>query len=170
MEDEVHFQLYGSTCRMWIPREEKDPIVRHHPTRETTGYFGAVRVRDGRFIWQREDDSFNGETFFRFLRKLRRVSGRCGRRVVVVLDNVRYHHAKLHKSWRHSCARRFGLLFLPAYSPEYNTVERVWKVTRRTAIHNQYFASLHEVAESVEETFRHWSRPNGTLRRLCACT
>lgn len=170
MADEVHFQLYGSTCRMWISPEEKDPVVLHHPTREATGYFGAVRVRDGKFVWQREDDSFNGETFFRFLRKLRRASRRSGRKVVVVLDNVRYHHAKLHKSWRQAYARSFALLFLPPYSPEFNTIERVWKVARRTCIHNQYFASLEEVATSVERMFRRWCRPNGTLRRLCACT
>jgi transposase len=170
MEDEVHFQLYGSTCHMWIPPEEKDPVVRHHPTRESTGYFGAVRVRDGKFVWQREDASFNGETFFHFLRLLRRVSRRSGRRTVVVLDNVRYHHAKLHQPWRRSHAGRFELLFLPAYSPEYNTIERVWKITRRTATHNRYFASLDDVAQSVETAFRSWTRPNATLRRLCACT
>lgn len=170
MEDEVHFQLYGSTCRMWIPPEEKDPVVRHHPTRESTGYFGAVRVRDGKFLWQREDKSFNGETFFCFLRKLRCASGRSRRKVVVILDNVRYHHAKLHRMWRQSCVRRFDLLFLPAYSPEFNTIERVWKLTRRTATHNRYFGSLDEVAESVETTFHLWSHPNETLRRLCACT
>ena len=31
--DEVHFQQQGSRCRMWIPPEEKDPVVYHpsHP-------------------------------------------------------------------------------------------------------------------------------------------
>lgn len=29
--DEVHFQQYGSCCRMWIPQEVKEPIILHHP-------------------------------------------------------------------------------------------------------------------------------------------
>src|SRR5258707_696892 len=49
--DEVHFQQYGSRCRMWIPPEVKDPVLQHHPTRKSVGYFGAVRLRDGKFIY-----------------------------------------------------------------------------------------------------------------------
>ena len=43
--DEVHLQQYGSSCRMWIPAEEKDPVLFHPPTRKGVGYFGAVRLR-----------------------------------------------------------------------------------------------------------------------------
>src|SRR5580692_10565102 len=48
--DEVHFQLHGSRCRMWIPPEIKDPVLLHAPTRKSVGYFGGVRLRDGRFV------------------------------------------------------------------------------------------------------------------------
>ena len=47
--DEVHFQQYGSRCRMWVPPEEKNPVLLHHPGRQSIGYFGAVRLRDGKF-------------------------------------------------------------------------------------------------------------------------
>jgi hypothetical protein len=40
--DEVHFQQHGSRCRMWIAPEIKDPVLLHHPTRKSVGYFGAV--------------------------------------------------------------------------------------------------------------------------------
>ena len=46
--DEVHFQQHGSRARMWIPPEVDDPVVLHHPTRKSVGYFGAVRLRDGK--------------------------------------------------------------------------------------------------------------------------
>jgi hypothetical protein len=52
--DEVHFQQQGSRCRMWVPKETKDPIVYHHPTRKSVGYFAAVRLRDGQFLFRRE--------------------------------------------------------------------------------------------------------------------
>lgn len=167
MEDEVHFQLYGSSCRMWIPSEEKDPVLFHHPTRKSTGYFGAVRIRDGKFLWQREDGKFNGESFFTFLKKLR-ISSKNRRKVVVILDNARYHHARLHKGWRRKFSKRFELLFLPPYSPELNTIERVWKLTRRISIHNQYIPSLSNVATAVESQFKQWQSPNPQLLKLCA--
>ena len=46
--DEVHFQQHGSRCRMWVPPETRDPVLHHHPSRHHIGYFGAVRLRDGR--------------------------------------------------------------------------------------------------------------------------
>ena len=54
--DEVHFQQHGSRCRMWIPPDVKDPVLLHAPTRKSVGYFGAVRLRDGRFVFRREPE------------------------------------------------------------------------------------------------------------------
>src|SRR5262249_47226525 len=98
--DEVHFQQQGSRCRMWIPPEDKDPIVFHHPTRKSVGYFAAVRLRDGRFEFRRETDRFNGATFWGFLRHLREATIESNRRVVLISDNARYHRARLHLDWR----------------------------------------------------------------------
>ncbi len=129
--DEVHFQQYGSRCRMWVPPEIQDPVLLHHPTRRSVGYFGAVRVRDGRFFFQRETGRFNGVSCFQFLKNLRRASAHTGRRVVVIADNATYHHARLHRDWRHRHRKSFRLDFLPPYSPDLNPIERVWKLTRR---------------------------------------
>jgi transposase len=168
--DEVHFQQHGSRCQMWIPPETKDPVLLHAPTRHSVGYFAAVRLRDGKFFFSRERGKFNGLTFFAFMRTLRRNSIRTGRRVVVITDNAKYHHARLHRSWREEHTLDFALDYLPPYSPELNPIERVWKLTRRLCLHNRYFPSLNEVIDSVEEEFQPWTRPNETLRRLCAIT
>jgi len=72
--DEVHFQQHGSRCRMWIPPEIKDPVLLHAPARQRVGYFGAVRLRDGRFVFRSETGKFNGTSFFRFLRQLRQAT------------------------------------------------------------------------------------------------
>ncbi|BAS28130.1 transposase [Limnochorda pilosa] len=86
--DEVHFQQYGSRCRMWIPPEDRDPVVLHSPTRRSVGCFGAVRLRDGKFLYRREVERFNALSFWAFLKELCRVARRTRRRVVVILDNA----------------------------------------------------------------------------------
>lgn len=153
---------------MWIPPECKDPVVLHHPTRKSVGYFGAIRLEDGKFVYRQEHKVFNAETFWIFMKKLRQISSHPGRRVVVLADNARYHHGSLHVDWRQDCAGRFDLLFLPPYSPELNPIERVWKLTRRLATHNRYFAHVDEVANAVETLFQNWKEPNVTLEKLCA--
>lgn len=168
--DEVHFQQHGSRCRMWVPSETRDPVLHHHPSRHQVGYFGAVRLRDGRFFFRREAGKFNAVTCWQFLQALRTASGRTARRVAVITDNARYHHARLHKEWREQCAQRFALDFLPPYSPELNPIERIWKLTRRLCLHNRYFLQLDEVTRAVETEFANWIKPNDTLRRLSAIT
>jgi transposase len=168
--DEVHFQQHGSRCRMWIPPEIKDPVLLHAPTRKSVGYFGAVRLRDGRFVFHLETGTFNGASFLQFLQQLRSASRGTRRRVVVITDNAPYHHSRLHRPWREHHAHGFALDFLPAYSPELNPIERVWKLTRRRCLHNRYFDHLQDVIGAVESEFATWTTRNDVLRRLYAIT
>jgi len=153
---------------MWIPPEVDDPVVLHHPTRKSVGYFGAVRLRDGKFLFEREDLCFDAMTTWNFLRHLRQCSRRAGRRVVVITDNAKYHHARLHAEWRAELEPEFVLSYLPPYSPDLNPIERVWKLTRRLCLHNRYFPTLRGVVDAVESQFEYWKGPNEALRKLCS--
>src|SRR5512139_3652937 len=113
--DEVHFQQHGSRCRMWVPPEDKDPVILHHPTRRTVGFFGAVRLCDGKFVFRREPDMFTAETFFTFMKQLRSVTAASKRRVMLIIDNAKYHHGRIHKLWREQISEKFHLEFLPPY-------------------------------------------------------
>ncbi len=166
--DEVHFQQHGSRCRMWVAPEVKDPVLLHHPTRQSVGYFGAVRLRDGKFVFSRETNRFDAQTTWNFLDLLRHRSRRAGRAVALIIDNAKYHHANLHRTWRQEQAPNFVLDYLPPYSPDLNPIERVWKLVRRLRLHDEYFPTLQAVIDAVESQFAKWGGRNETLRRLCA--
>jgi hypothetical protein len=97
-----------------VPPEVADPILLHAPTRKSVCYFGAVRLRDGRFLFSRETGRFDGMTTWNFLATLRQRSRRSGRRVVVISDNAKYHHAKLHAAWRAEQEPEFAFELLAA--------------------------------------------------------
>jgi hypothetical protein len=40
---------------MWVPPEVKDPVLLHYPGLKSAGYFGAVRLREGKFFYKREE-------------------------------------------------------------------------------------------------------------------
>ncbi len=166
--DEVHFQQHGSRCRMWIPPEQKDPVCYHAPTRKSSSFFGAVRLSDGKLVMSRPEGMFNAQTCGQFLRRLEAMARRRGRATVVITDNARYHHASLHALWRQAVAEHFRLHFLPPDSPELNPIERVWKLIRRCCLPNRYSHELQDVVLALEPRLRDWSRPNATLKRLCA--
>ncbi len=150
---------------MWVPPEIKDPVLQHAPTRKSVACFGAVELRTGKFV-RMMCAIFNAETFQQFLNSLLRHHSR-GKRMVIVLDNARYHHALLLKPFLRKHRQVLSLLFLPPYSPKLAPIERVWKLARRLATHNRYFATLAEVLEAISNCFDKWCRPNPVLRRLC---
>jgi len=151
---------------MWVPPEEKDPVVLHAPTRKSIALFGVIRPADGLMV-TRQAAVFNAQTFLDFLKVVIRHARR-GRKIVLVLDNARYHHAKFLRDWLHSHKDTLVLLFLPPYSPDLNPIERVWKLTRRLCTHNQYFQELQHLVLAVTEQLSLWGKPNDCLRRLCA--
>lgn len=165
-EDECHFQQHGSRCRMWIPPENHDPVLLHAPTRKSISVFGAVCSSDGRFS-SMTASVFNAATFLLFLKRLiRRKKSR--KKIVLVLDNARWHHAKDIKPWLYKHRKFIKLFFLPPYSPHLNPIERVWKLTRYNVTHNRYFKELSEVNQVVQSQFKRWHKPNKTLTKLCA--
>lgn len=153
---------------MWVPAETKDPVLLHAPTRKSVACFGAVQCRSGKLVIAM-NPKFDALTFKAFLRQLLRHRG-LGKRMVIILDNARYHHARLLKAFLRKNRRRLRLLFLPPYSPQLNPIERVWKLTRRLATHNRYFATLDELLQAVLERFALWRQPNRQLIRLCGIT
>ena len=153
---------------MWVAPEIKDPILRHAPTRKSVACFGAVSLLTGTFI-RMMCPIFNAVTFQRFLKRLLRQQTP-GRRMIVVLDNARYHHAVLLAPFLRRCRQHLTLLFLPPYSPQLAPIERVWKLTRRLTTHNRYFETLPEVLQAVNACFDRWRRPNKVLWRLCCIT
>lgn len=153
---------------MWIPPEDKDPVIMHASTRKKVGVFGAVCASDGRLVTQ-QDVIFNANSFQLFLTRLLR-HRRANRKMIVVLDNARWHHAQQIQPWLKEHRDIIRLDFLPPYSPNLNSIERVWKLVRRLCTHNRYFATLDELIKIVFDQFKLWLKPNETLRRLCAIT
>lgn len=110
--------------------------------------------------------TFDALTFQAFLKQLLRHRSKT-KRMVIVLDNARYHHAIVLAPLRHKYRRVLTLLFLPPDSPQLALIERVWKLARRVATHNRYFATLDELLTTVAGCFDQWKRSNPVRRRLC---
>jgi transposase len=153
---------------MWVPPEDKDPVVMHAPTRKSMALFGAVSIRSGKLVHMTAP-VFNAATFGEFLTKLIRRKAR-NKKMLIILDNARYHHAVMIHPWLKKYRKSIGLLFLPPYSPDLNPIERVWKLTRKLCTHNQYFPHLDLLIEKVSSQMNRWGRRNDELHKLCCIT
>lgn len=87
-------------------------------------------------------------------------------KIIMVVDNVRYHHAKLLKKW---LVGKPGLeiMYLPPYSPELNPIERAWWYMRKKITHNRYITTLDERIKQFWKMFSHFQKPNQELLTIC---
>jgi transposase len=89
-------------------------------------------------------------------------------KIFLILDNAKWHHAKDLKEFFEANRDRLILIFLPAYSPELNPIERVWRITRRKVTHNRYFLSIEDLRLALVSRFMKWQIPNSVLKVLYA--
>ena len=76
------------------------------------------------------------------------------RRIYVIADNARYHHARVVRQWLERPDCRITLVFLPAYAPHLNAIERLWAVMPREVTHNKFPASFSHFVAAIFEFFR----------------
>jgi transposase len=114
-----------------------------------------------------ETDIFNAKSFKMFVKKIVKCA-KTKRKILLVLDNARYHHAVINRALFNSIKQKIKFLFLPAYSPELNPIESFWKKTRRGVTHNRYFESLADEGLCLSKFFRKFRNPNSELVSLSA--
>ena len=73
--------------------------------------------------WMIIDESFNTDRLIEFLEALIKDAGK---KVFLILDNLRIHHSKPVKAWMAQRQDRIELFYLPSYSPELNPEERLY--------------------------------------------
>lgn len=164
-EDEVHFQRNTSIVRAWSLKGETVEI-KSPPVKEKTSFLGALGADNGQLITM-EAKQFCALSFKKFIIKILNTA-QTDKKIVLVLDNARFHHAKINKEFFASIGDKLELMFLPAYAPELNPIEYLWKKTRRDVTHNRYFESHEEQKESLKKYFRKFVRPNKILTKLSA--
>jgi transposase len=109
-------RLYG-----WGPKSERVVDSVPHGHRKTTTFVGVFRL-DGLFAPLVVDGAMNGELFANYIRQ--EVAPHLESGDILVLDNLPTHKGKgVAEAVEERDAR---VLYLPAYSPDFNPIEQVF--------------------------------------------
>jgi transposase len=108
---------------------------------------GAYSPDDHSLVSLEGTESCDAELVCQLLRKLRALNG--GKRLLLVLDNARYQRAAIVQALAKRL--RIRLLFLPAYSPNLNLIERFWKFLRKQVLRNTYYATFAEFRAAIQQ-------------------
>lgn len=118
--------------------------------RERKTLFGAVNLINGKLTGQIADTG-NAVTFQGFLDAIR-LQYRRGT-TVIILDNVRFHHARVINAYLKRY-QRLHFLFLPPYHPKLNPQEMVWQTLRRNVTHNTYYPTFAKEVAATKLFFK----------------
>ena len=112
-------------------------------------------------------DNINGEQFVNFLRLLRSLHPKT-ERFILYVDGARYYGSPVVKGWlkRHP---EFHLSPIPAYSPNVNLIERMWKFMRQKAL-SRWHKTFADMQAAVSGVLDHLEDYRGELQTLMAET
>lgn len=149
--DAVHPEYQSRPAYGWIRRGER-LAVKRGKGRERMNLMGALNLEsfDLHLV---ETLKMTTQTTIDLLARLERKNPD-KRLIHVVLDNAPVHRGQFVRDWlaRPSC--RIRLHFLPAYAPNLNAIERLWKVMHEHVTHNRYYDNFRAFAEAVMRFFK----------------
>jgi putative transposase len=145
--DEARFQLTPEFKRIWFPKGEKPKGAFFWSSKKLLT-FGAL-TSDHRFFYDFHE-SQNSLTFRRFLRDFIKTLNR-KKKYVFILDNAGYHKTQPIKHLLEQYSSFISVEYLPPYSPELNPIETCWKVTKNTVTKSQFFLSIEDMQDALED-------------------
>ena len=149
--DAVHPEYQTRPAHGWI--KKGDPVAVSRSTgRQRLNLHGALNLETGACHLV-EAEVVNAETTIALLSRLLTAYPQAGT-IHVILDNARYHHAKIVEAWLKTHGQRLNLIFLPPYAPNLNAIERLWAVFHRNVTHNKFYRCFNDFVDAVQTFFR----------------
>lgn len=116
--DETGIRNDCQHSRGYAPKGQT-PVVEINAKRFSTNMISAVN-NQGAVRFMMYGENMTAKVLLRFMKRLIKDAGR---KVFLILDNLRVHHAKLVKAWLARHADEIEVFYLPAYSPDLNPDE-----------------------------------------------
>ncbi len=147
----------------WAPVGQT-PVVKATGARHSLNMISAVTAQ-GLLRFTTYTGSFTGPVFIEFCQKLLADTERAtGRGVVLIVDGHPVHKAKKVKEWVATTGGRFELITLPAYSPQLNPDEWVWKNVKHDRVGRTSAKTKDEFIALVRAALRRLQRRPDLIR------
>lgn len=152
--DEASFAQWGSLSYTWAPKGQQ-PEVPTSGKRKAYKVFGLIDYFCGRFFYKAHAGRFNSESYKAFLLD---VLAQTTHHVVVIQDGARYHTSTAMQVFFEAHAERLTIEQLPAYSPDFNPIEHLWKKVKKEATHLKHFPAFTDLQLEVDRALFHFAQ------------
>jgi hypothetical protein len=168
LQDEVEVALHPTLTRVWSRKGRRGQRLVEAPgTNAKRHGFGLVDWRDGWLDWELAEGRRAVPSCAQLRRAVARSAAR-GRVAIVVLDNLSIHTprgSRLLRALLQELGERLVLVYTPAYDPEANRIEWLWRALRRAVTHAHSRATLAELLADADGRARDIT-PTEVLRQI----
>lgn len=135
--DAAHFVL---GCFLGMVWSFSRLFVKGASGRQRYNVLGALDSHSKEVISLRTTEYINAEKVYHLMLLIRERHPEGN--ITLVMDNARYQRCKFVQE--HARSLDIELLFLPAYSPNLNIIERLWKLVKTKCLRNNYFPKFED--------------------------
>ena len=143
--DAAHFVRGTFLCCLWSVTRL---FIKSPSGRERLNVIGAVDAISKKILFQYNISYVNAVELCKFLNYLRVQLP--DKPIHIVLDNARYQHCVLVKEL--ATQLNITLCFLPAYSPNLNLIERLWKFVKKKSLYGKFYENFQLFQDAIINT------------------
>jgi transposase len=159
--DGVHPRHHPVAAYGWIKRGT-EKAIESNTGRSRVNINGAVNVARLKVVVE-FGDAVNAQSTIALLRRLE-ARHRKAQTIYVYCDNARYYRSRLVQAYLQGS--KIKLMFLPAYCPNLNLIERLWKYFRKQVLYNRYYEHFAEFKAACQGFFEGIDEHVTALRSL----
>jgi transposase len=141
--DAVHFIFTTLLGCIWCKAR---CFLRSQAGRKRYSILGAINSISKKLTHYSTDGTINAKAVCKLLKMI--YVEYYGKPITLVMDNARYQHCEL--VVRYAKILKIELLFLPAYSPNLNLIERFWKYTKKKILYSVFHENYEIFKERID--------------------
>jgi len=145
--DAAHFVLGAFACMMWCFVRT---WVKAPSGRQRFNVLGAINAVTKEVITVTNTAYINSHCVCELLQKI--VSLGLTVPVTIILDNARYQRCAMVQTL--AASLQIELLFLPAYSPNLNLIERLWKFVKKQCLYAKYYPTFDLFSAAIADCLK----------------
>jgi transposase len=147
--DSVHPTQATKITYGWI-RTGKEKEVSTTASRTRLNIIGAIQLEHLSETITEQYQTINGDSIIDFMNKLREQYS-ANKKLHLIVDQAGYHKSQAVKNEAEKL--NINLVYLPAYSPNLNPIERLWKVMNEKVRNNKFFKSAKDFKDEINRFF-----------------
>lgn len=142
--DAVHFIFAMLLGNVWCKAR---CFFRSQAGRKRYSILGAINAVSKKITYYSTDATINARSVCKLLKMV--YVEYYGKKITIILDNAKYQHCELVR--RYAKILNIELLFLPAYSPNLNLIERFWKYTKKKVLYSIFHRTYDIFKQNIDE-------------------